>query len=508
MSEGQFRKALNINKATVAKEEIQKMIEGGVYLPVIRHPSAPRGVTFGRVAITDWVPKDIMTDYGPDQLLSSSGIGTYLHGDKDGDRIIAMFEYLKLNREKMNKERTLELDSTSAIYNRSAKESYEEMVGTFDHFRQHEIGKMADVKENTFDEIASRIGGLETYSAAEAQTNLVKAQFQKGNLTGSAYNAFLNIYEGGKKEHGRMRSLKLATMMAEVHEAGGLDVKRSAAGSLNFLDDNFNDILFGNHSSASEAAERSNRMMAFMMQSETFKQGTEAQRNKDIADTLGILDIQKTRGLPLKRQQQISGRGKSNLTDIAKLLDPVPGTVVPGGIMDTLGTARSSYVSQIAGSNEKLIKAAKNPQEANGVLERGWGKMKKAVKGFTEDLKIGKGWGKAAIGIGVLAGIGLSLRRPQRITSMDTLQPNESESPVVMPRNQRSLSVMTSDQYNVRIRVKDAQKVNRKKFVHISNAISGNFKDHSTKSNIHIRDDSRDVDYNRVFSDAYDNQME
>jgi len=202
------------------------------------------------------------------------------------------------------------------------------------------------------------------------------------------------------------------------------------------------------------------------------------------------------------------------VSDIAKSLYVEPGA--QGSVMDTMtgsGVLRSAEA--IGQRNAQVAASAGKPR-------LGMGPIKEGFANFVSGLKEGRGWTSIAAGAAILAGIGLGMRKPGNIYVQDSSNQNPSQAqvtpdgtyremgetppPVIQPRRESRNRVMTEDQYNVKIRLRDIRRQDKNKFTDLAQAISGKYKN-ANKINVNLKDDTNDINYQRVFDDAYRKAM-
>jgi len=97
------------------------------------------------------------------------------------------------------------------------------------------------------------------------------------------------------------------------------------------------------------------------------------------------------------------------------------------------------------------------------------------------------------------------MQKPGRM-NVTMNETNESEPPMVMPRNERAIQLLSEQQYQARIMLQNAQKVDRGTFIQLSDAISGKYNSPG-RSTVQLRDDRDQTDYSTIFRNEFRRQM-
>lgn len=193
-----------------------------------------------------------------------------------------------------------------------------------------------------------------------------------------------------------------------------------------------------------------------------------------------------------------------------------PGTagasLAQAGLIGPSKNSAAQAAAEAIGSTNKAL-------AEEGLLAKGKRIGMEALGDYAEKLKQGKGWSGLLIGGAVLAGTALSLRRPgqiivrsdrskgaQQLPNGGYIKTDETETPVIIPRKSIKTRVISDQQYDIRVKLKDVQRQDRNKFVSLSNLISSRYNS-KTNSNIHIDDDSDEQDYQKIFTDEYQKRM-
>jgi hypothetical protein len=174
-------------------------------------------------------------------------------------------------------------------------------------------------------------------------------------------------------------------------------------------------------------------------------------------------------------------------------------TPAEGTIMKDMAGSGALRVAKSIGTSNRILKDAAGKKSIGGMAQEAFGN-------FTKGLREGRGWTSIAAGAVILAGVGLGMKKPGNIIVQAQESSNEASAPVVQPRRQSTSRVVTQGQFDVRIKVRDAQKVDRSKFVDLGQVISGKYKSPS-KVQVNLKDDTDDINYKRIFDDAYRRAM-
>ena len=485
-----FRQAFGIR----SKKRIREMIMSpeGVMSPLLRHPAAPLGWTPARMVLLD---KDILgeVNYGPDiKEYISAGAGSLIHGDLDQDTLNTITEFM--GRNDVQKE---------------LRETWQKNQTAYQLARQHAEQKLLRVDKTTGRTVSPEfLASQEGLSQVEvAMTNIFK-----NRNTGIAHNAAFKVYEGairtgqskslvGMKRFDQDYAFKLANVLFSIGEES-INAKRNQKGGFE-VSDLMETLYLGNEGT------KKSRLKALITSDLMDQFGSRASKDTVAGDILQALNVGS--GTAMKNIQKMNRSGQ-NMQDIIDAILPHPAKIEEGGItgmMARYGIIRGS--SGQAAHNQSYKDAAKSGAKKAG------GYIREAVTSFTDGLKQGRGWTSLAIGGAVLAGIGLSMRKPGNITIVNNQTTGEqrnadggysrtNEPSVTAPRNHRSTRLMHERQYDVRVKIKEAQRQDSKKFVDLANAISGKYRQPS-QANIKIRDDSNENDYGRIFRDEYQRQL-
>jgi hypothetical protein len=504
VTEEQFIKLRGLNAlrklpAEQRRSAIESMVRQGEYMISNRNPS-PAGMAVARVGIIDYLSdrtKAGMITYN-DQILESAGMGLFKRADIDGDmvRIISGFSRTRSAR--------------TSTYDKLAKDAFVSMLPQYRAARTEAESKMVSAAEkigslSSFEEF---MGSEEVASAAgRTQLDLLDDMLQKKFTTGPAHSLMIGVAEGARyNKLGDEEANRLTKVARYIYQEGGLDIKQQnvVGGAVS----NLQAAMWDRDLTMGERVNLTRPLLEGINKKHPELGGVD---DTTITNMFKSYDAGNAQGMIAKSYSKLVGRSKSSLAQPMAFRRAPDYAMGPAEVVDStlMGMMRNAGSIQSVGQNigEKnaaVAAAVEQPRTWEGKASEAIDWIGKRVSDYGEGLKAGKGWGKLAIGAGVLAGIGLSLRRPPRMDTMEATQ--ESDQPVVIPRRQRNLSVMTKSQYDVRIKLRDAQRQDNRAFINLSEAIAGKF---SQPSNVrmHIRDDSNDVNYDKVFRDAYNQEM-
>jgi hypothetical protein len=327
------------------------------------------------------------------------------------------------------------------------------------------------------------------------------AAIQKARTTGIAHNAAFRVYEGALSKEGgqglerfnKPYAKKLADVLFGLGESM-IDIKRQE--DLTNLNTDLIQSLYGPRG---EAKTTLPSILGKHIQKVFGETADISTISGDIKESLVVGNNS------LIKQIQDMNKGGRSTQEVMNVLLGSADSSAAGGVVGIL--RRSGVVGSMADAVGQ--QGAQNRSLADAAISRGrgiWNIVKEGVASRVSGLKQGKGWTSLIIGGAVLAGVGLSLRKPGNIIIEQPNAGNEPESPVIVPRRQSSARVMSNQQYDVRVRIKEMQAVDRKKFVDLAEAISGKYQSPS-RTNIRIKDDTKDVNYEKVFRDSFARQM-
>jgi len=346
-------------------------------------------------------------------------------------------------------------------------------------------------------------------AAKPTQEELAMALFQKKNMTGRAFNAYLTTTEGGRylAAEGRPGFNSqyvegLGSLFATIHEKG-IDLKRGGARGI--LDIDLAQILSGNQITPTE---RENQLLklgeATGAFDEYFADTTRAQKRQVVRDAISAFERAGSAGSSAhKRYLAVTGMQGSSLAEAITLMS---GRMhrAPGGLIDQYMVAGHFTQSPMTEEVSNQLGSI-NANTARSAFVEGAQRLESGFKEYAAGLKEGKGWGALAIGAAVLAGVGLGMQKPGRM-NVTMNQGDETEAPIISPRNERAIQLLSEQQHQARIMIQNAQKVDRSTFIQLGDAISGKY-NVPGRTKIHLRDDRDQTDYSVIFRDEFRRQM-
>lgn len=477
-----------------AEEEIGRMLDEGTYLPIRRFPEAPRGTAVARAFLMDKEMR-AMADFGKRGIYISPGIAAHIHGDLDQDMVTIETEWAQSARKN---------PMVAGIF----KEAYYKDLPRYSRFEGDVIAKLrSNVDYTSFVQHSFARGAGSEASLAEVAE---AAQF-KAHTTGSAYIKGMQAYEGalslgeraGYSKYTPEYASDLAQVLFGVAESG-INVKRGGSNLIQSAD--LSKMI------RERDVEGVSAMAADVISSVHGTKYEGAAQKNLVEDMLEAANYGRS-GMEPYNQYRGMYRAK-NVSDIAKSLYVESGA--QGSIMETMtgsGVLRSA--SAIGQGNAQIAASAGKPRLGMGPIREGF-------SNFVGGLKEGRGWTSIAAGAAILAGMALGLRKPGNIYVQNTQNQNgsqaqvspegtyqkmdESRAPMIQPRRESRNRVMTDEQYNVKIRLRDIRKQDHNKFTDLAQAISGKYKN-ANKINVNLKDDTNDINYQRVFDEAYRKAM-
>lgn len=501
---GQYKELTGIR---LSNQEIMRRVQEGWYGLANRPPGFPRGSAPVRLAVLTPGIKKKLVRYGGEakyQLIDAASMA-YLHGDKDADPLSIISHWMN------NPAIQSELQATRQT---QIPEYISALLKESEYTKGTEGGLSYAYK---LANIASR------ESADKLSTALQASQGQ--TFTGIAYNFAQKVMEGSRaltqgaenapaysrftEEYGN----QLTNLAAQFHETG-INLKRQETELANVHP---KDIFYG-----PKAQERLSQYIPTDIFDRVFGKGiSQTQKNTIIEDMMLAASKAGTAARPdsmmLGAALQSIGSGQSkSIAQIAAAYSTPSPFIATNSIGEAFakagatGSAIKSGISGAAAQNQSYKLAALGGRAKKIGIE--------GVTNFVEGLKQGKGWSSLIIGAGVLAGAGLSLRRPGQIVVVPPRREqyqapdggyrtvNETKTPVIIPRKSIKARVLSEQEYNVRIRLKDIQRQDRNKFVELSNLVHSKYKS-SGKSNINISDQSNEPNYQQIFQKEYKKQM-
>lgn len=485
VSEKRAREILRQSFGISGIKSVRKMVDEGVYSSILRHPAAPHGFAAARMVIATPEIRAALNWGSEIQEAVSAGLGTDIHGDLDQDTLNTVTEFMG----KSGVQEELKANWKARQYD-YAFADYQAM------------SKLT--RSMSPEELASQAG----LSAKE----VAMANIFKNRNTGIAHNAAFRVYEGamrigsdaGRSGAGRFTqqyAFNLANVLFTLGEES-INTKRNAGGILD-TPDLMKAIYLGS------SGERSSLLRGMIKDEWLAPFGQNVNKNQVSQDLIEALEV--GQGTVIRDLQRMN-RGGANIQDLVNAVLPQPSTVVDEGLSGIF--EKSAAIRGVAGQRAQNINYK---DAAKAGMAEGKSILSEGVENFTKGLREGKGWTSLALGGAILAGVGLSLRKPGNITviadanrSGEQRAPNggytQTNEPVVAPRKQRNLRVMDERQYGVRVRIKEAQRQDSRQFVDLANAISGKY-GKSSKAKIQIKDDSSEQDYAKIFRDEYNRQL-
>jgi hypothetical protein len=467
-----------------SQRKIQEMVRSGVYVNALRHPAAPRGWASGRLVL---MTPDILqhSDFGKDVIYTSAGLGTHIHGDLDQDTI--------------NIETQFQRD---AAVQAETKRIYIRDQNAYEFAKQQAIKKLK--AEGSPVDLANQ------ESLANIETMM--GNVFKGRNTGIAHNAAFRIYDGaialgkstervGHQRYTKDYAKNLGNVLFALGEES-INTKQKQSGAM--IDIDIQKALYGG-----TIGDRSTKLQPMVSDYIEKFFGPEANKKQitdDILESLG-----RGRTSVISNIQGMNREGNT-VQDIINAILPQKSTIVPEGLSGQMADEGILRATEGIGIQNRTLAEAANDTKATAK-----GVFRESIENYARGLREGKGWSSLLIGGAVLGGIGLSMRKPGNIIVVGNAQRNgEQQAPngnyvrtnetnPVVPRKERSVRVMQEKQYNVRVRIKEAQRQDKKRFVDLANAISGKYKQ-PAQANINIRDDSSEQDYGRIFRKEFQRQ--
>lgn len=468
----------------VGAREAMQIIREGHVVQGGRPPMAPRGYGAGQLVLFDPVLRRHGTFGSKARVAISTGLGSNIHGDLDDDPFNVITEF-----------------GGGSDVQAELKNNLKMRQGDYQKARLAAIEKITPTMSP------------EAYAKAAVgnpMEDVAMALALKGQNTGIAQNAALRVLEGtiarGNIQPGskytRDYANKLMTVMSTLGEES--ISSKNIQGRLD-PPDLFNILSDG------AVGERAAKLSKVLDPTWLTPFGAEARKTDIARDIIEAYDF--TRNSVVRDLQRVNYPGRTT-SDVFNALRPDPSKIVPGGISDLFDEAGIiKGVRGVAASNKNYVDAAKEAGPNIG------GAVREAVGSYVSGLRQGRGWTSLAIGGAVLAGIGLSMRKPGNITVVSNAQRsgesredsgrytkiNEPE-PVVASRTSHSVRLMPEKSYNVRVKIKEAQRGHNSRFVDLADAMSNRYK-RPARANINIRDDSSEQDYAKIFRDEYHRQL-
>lgn len=478
-----------------SEQRIQQMFDEGVYLPLKREPAAPRGTAVGRGFIINDELKQ-MANFGKNGIAISPAIGAHVHGDLDNDTAFVITEWAK------QAESNPEL---KAMF----KAGYQQDLHRFMGFENDVVNKLR--KNNQY---SNYIEDVQSRLSPEANLGEVAAIAQaKKELTGKAYIKGAQAYHGamalgnlpGYSRFTQQRAADVSQVLFGIAESG-INAKR---GGKVLQADELEEMI--RSKDVSGFTEGSRDVMSSIFGEDL----PEHERLSLSADAIEATSYgaSKLEGYN-KYRKLISGSSEYRSSGVSQIADALfmgHGTgETPMGEMIGAGIFKSA--EQLGSQNTRLAAEAAIPRSKGFVNA-----VREGAGSFLNGLREGRGWTSLAAGAAILGGIALGMRKPGVInvstnsqesqvtpdgTYLKTNEMKPSTAPMIMPRRQTSLPVMTDEQYSVKIKLRDARKKDREQIVDLSKAISGRYRN-SSKVQLTLKDDTNDVDYQRIFDDQY-----
>ena len=491
----------------ISLKELRKQVYGeGIYLPVNRPPGFPQGTGFARLALIEGDIKNKMVNFGyGETAYVSLGLGSHLGGDEDKDPLAAIGEYA-LNRELQKQAKAARM-GMAARYMQSGQAAMDEIARPARGFLEESIALSQ----------ATELSALEVGYAAQQKFattglvhNLARDRVREGALRMSGQPTFEHFTED------YINKMTMAT--ARLSEAG-IDIKQASKAEL--AEVLGTDPLKAFYSGS--AAKRTGNISPILTKYITREFGSGANVRsvaRDIVESViaggeGAM----TRIASTNYGSTIDEYVRAIAPDISAVGQRGTGAALAaGGVIHprTPTAPMSEVTTKTVGTINKEIEAA-----AAERINRTTSVIAEGVQNAFANLKEGHGWTGLAIGGAVLAGVGLSMRKPGNIVVISNsrkdeqtradgsyIKTREAQMPVIVPRKESAARLMTQRQYDVRIAMKDVRRehATRKHMIDLGNLISGKYRQ-PAKVHVNINDDSRDLDYQQIFTRAYNQQM-
>jgi hypothetical protein len=492
-----MRQAYEAMGGQMSRAEIMKQVHGeGIYLPVNRPPGFPQGTGFARLAIIDKELKKSMVNFGyGETVYGSLGMASALGGDEDKDPLAIIGEFAT-NKE-LQKQARVARQIEAAKYNLAGAAAGAEVVTPTQGFLEHSLG-LASASEMTNREVA--LGALQKASTTGLVHNIARDRVLEGGLKLAGQRTF---------EHFTPEYINQMTRATAALSQAGIDIKQASKQELS-------EILGVDPLKA-------------------FYSGSAVKRSANITPLLSkYITSEFGKGINVRTvardiiESMIAG-GSGAMTDISAMsrsstIDefvgaafPAPERITPGGTAQALSAGgvfgRRDVINPVAQA------VAKTQGNINAEIAKSASVAREGVENFVGGLREGRGWTALAVGGAVLAGIGLSMRKPGNITVIANTDRNaqtrpdgsivkqqEASMPIILPRKENRTHLMTQRQYDVRMKIRDVRKEDRTNVVDLGSLISGKYRS-PAKVHVNISDDSRDTNYQQIFTDAYNRQM-
>jgi|GEM_PF-4938601 hypothetical protein len=470
---------------------VKKTLEqsGGFYSTQMRPPGAPAGWTSSRM----WLMNPEITaagHYGKkiDELLSQ-GSGSIIHGDLDADPRNTVSEFMG-----------------RADVQQELKETWYRKQSAFKEAEDAAIQKL--IRTDT----PINLAAVESKTPFEvAMTNILK-----GRNTGVTHNAAFKVFAGAMMKgtdpsnilRGKFTqeySTNLSNVLFGLAEEQ-INAKRNLQGSAQFV--NMSEILYG-----SDPTKKAMKLMDLLTPDHMKMFGPNARKSVIARDILESLTAGQN-SITAAMQKTTSVGGPASIAQLFEAFLPGETSFPQGSVEGAFHKAGvfESAARQSA-QNRTYADAAKSTGQEIG------GAVREAVGSYVSGLRQGRGWTSLAIGGAVLAGVGMSMRKPGNITVVSNAQRSGEQKddsgryvktnepdPVVAARSQRSVRLMPEKSYDVRVKIKEAQREHNSKFVDLADALSSKYK-RPAKASINIRDDSSEQNYAKIFRDEYHRQL-
>ncbi len=474
------------------ERQIKDIINEGLYLPVKRYPEAPRGLAVGRAFLMDNSLKEF-ANMGADGIYMSPWMGAHLHGDLDKDMVTVFTQWAE-NAQKSPKLAEM------------LKMAYQRDLPRYEQFGAEVVNKLRE--NEVYSGYADRMKGM---AAAPEQTleQVAEAAQFKSEATGRFYVKAVKMYESalslsktGKaySRFGGQYASDIAQVMFGMAEAG-INVKR---GESNIAQFSHVDAMFKNRE-VNNIMEVT-REVVNAVHGNKYTGAKRRQLATDMNTVYNLASSQRGGGGYGAYRKAFTAKNITELDRAVNIPRPATGTVM--GDMVESGILRAA--KDIGAGNAKTAAAAAGEEGLGGAIG-------KIAGDFVEGLKQGKGWTTVAAGVGILGGIAYSMRRPGSITVVpganEARSPDGSmvpmpstRAPIIAPRRQSRPLVMSDSQYDIRVKIKDVKRRNRDQFVSLGQAISGKYQG-SGRVNVNLKDDTKEIDYKRVYDNAYRQAM-
>jgi hypothetical protein len=463
-------------------DEFRSKVKTGLYGTLQRYPSLTGYAPFRVGMLTKKVMK-AGPSYGKKGIMGTADIGSAIEEDLDADMVTA------LNLENLQQGLMSEAEN---VHNKFSA------PGGLYEVAQAKAETKA-MPETRLGESAWQRAKRLSMTEEPTTTEVGMALLQKAEGTGKFNVASLRVLEGAQ-QLGYQNAADLHTYVAKLSQKGYNAKLRGM--SKDVLEANISDIFWGSTTKAERAMQLGPLLEGIVPEGQdTTKIAHQIIEAHRIGSKGGVIsDL-----LSLNRPQSFENIGVALNSALERAeRSPIGSDIAKSGMVHAIDMLGAQNASLAQDGMKGIEKSAK---ERLGSFSR---YIKESTGDFVAGLRQGKGWTSVAIGAAVLAGVGLGMRKPGTMIvqgeNAENHQSPPAEAPMITPRKESKLRLMTENQYDVRVKIREARRQHSSKFVDFVNAISHKY-DSQTNAQVNIRDDSSEQDYQKIFADQYRRSM-